>query len=323
MSLGLALVAGAVEAGAGYPDIVYRAIGHPVTWMGRLIAWADKRWNSEQGSPVEQRTHGIMLVVVLFAISLFAGLLISKFFHSFLPSFLALIPVAILASSLLAQRSLYEHVEAVAVALDKSLDSGREAVSMIVGRDTRELNEAGVCRAAIESLAESFSDGIVAPMFWLTIAGLPGGIAYKAINTADSMIGHKTDKYIDFGFAAARTDDFMNWLPARLSVLWLALAAVAVPGTSPFKAFAVARRDARMHESPNAGWPEAAMAGALGIRLMGPRTYDGVVVNNEWMGDGRVFLKPTDIRTALRLYRAACGLQLGVLAVLFALTFLW
>ena len=291
--------------------------------MGRLIAWADERWNSEQDSPVQQRSQGIALVVALLAISLFAGLLISKFFHSFLPSFIAVVPIAILASSLLAQRSLHDHVDAVAAALDQSLDRGRQAVSMIVGRDTRELNESGVCRAAIESLAESFSDGIVAPMFWLAIAGLSGGIAYKAINTADSMIGHKTEKYIDFGWAAARTDDVLNWLPARLSVLWLVLAAVVVPGTSPWRALTVARRDARLHDSPNAGWPEAAMAGALGVRLMGPRTYDGELVNDEWMGDGRVFVRIADIRTALRLYRTACGLQLGVLAILFVLTFFW
>ncbi len=203
------------------------------------------------------------------------------------------------------------------------LPPARQAVSMIVGRDTRELNESGVCRAAIESLAESFSDGIVAPMFWLVITGLSGGIAYKAINTADSMIGHKTERYIDFGWAAARTDDVLNWLPARLSVLWLVLAAVVVPGTSPWRALTVALRDARLHDSPNAGWPEAAMAGALGVRLMGPRTYDGVLVNNPWMGDGRVFARISDIRTALRLYRTACGLQLGVLAILFVLTFYW
>jgi adenosylcobinamide-phosphate synthase len=323
MFLGLALVAGAIEAGVGYPDIVYRAIGHPVTWIGRLIAWADGRWNSEQDSSAEQRNEGIALVVALLLISLFAGLLISEFFHSFLPSFIAMVPIAILASSLLAQRSLHDHVDAVAAALDQSVDRGRQAVSMIVGRDTKELSESGVCRAAIESLAESFSDGIVAPMFWLTIAGLSGGIAYKAINTADSMIGHKTEKYIDFGWAAARTDDVLNWLPARLSVLWLVLAAVVVPGTSPWRALTVARRDARLHDSPNAGWPEAAMAGALGVRLMGPRSYDGVPVNHDWMGDGRVFIRIADIRTALRLYRTACGLQLGVLAILFVLTFFW
>jgi adenosylcobinamide-phosphate synthase len=323
MFLGLALVAGAIEAGVGYPDAVYRAIGHPVTWIGRLIAWADGRWNSDQDSSDERRSEGIALVVGLLAISLFAGVLISKFFHSFLPSFIALVPIAILASTLLAQRSLYDHVDAVAAALDQSLDRGRRAVAMIVGRDTKELNESDVCRAAIESLAESFSDGVVAPMFWLAIGGLSGGIAYKAINTADSMIGHKTEKYIDFGWAAARTDDVLNWLPARLSVLWLVLAAVLVPGTSPWRALTVAQRDARLHDSPNAGWPEAAMAGALGVRLMGPRTYDGELVDNEWMGDGRDVIRIADIRTALRLYRVACGIQLGVLAILLVLTFLW
>jgi len=152
--------------------------------------------------------------------------------------------------------------------------------------------------------------------------GLSGGIAYKAINTADSMIGHKTDRYIDFGWAAARTDDVVNWPAARLSALWLALAAVFVPGASPAKALAAAWRDAGKHDSPNAGWPEAAMAGALGLRLMGPRTYDGEMVQKGWMGDGRFALKAADIRAALKLYRVACGVQLGVLAVLFGLTFL-
>jgi adenosylcobinamide-phosphate synthase len=323
MFLGLALLAGAVEVAVGYPDAVYRAIGHPVTWIGRLIGWADAKWNSEQDSPVEQRSQGIALVVALLAISLLAGLMITQVFHSFLPSFIALVPIAVLASSLLAQRSLHDHVDAVAAALDQSLDRGRHAVSMIVGRDTKDLDESSVCRAAIESLAESFSDGVVAPMFWLALAGLPGGIAYKAINTADSMIGHKTEKYIDFGWAAARTDDVLNWIPARLSVLWLVLAAVLVPGTSPWRALVVARRDARLHDSPNAGWPEAAMAGALGVQLMGPRSYDGVQLAHPWMGEGRAILRIADIRTALRLYRTACGLQLGVLALLVVLTFFW
>jgi adenosylcobinamide-phosphate synthase len=193
---------------------------------------------------------------------------------------------------------------------------------MIVGRDTKELDEAGICRAAIESLAESLCDGIVAPMLWIAVAGLPGGIAYKAINTADSMIGHKTPLYIDFGWAAARSDDVANWPAARLAVLWLALGALFVPGASPWRALAVAWRDAGKHASPNAGWPEAAMAGALGLRLMGPRSYEGERVAGQWMGDGRFALKAADIQTALDLYRAACGVQLGVLAILLGLTFL-
>jgi adenosylcobinamide-phosphate synthase len=321
MSLGLALIAGAVEAGVGYPDAFYRAIGHPVTWIGRLIAWADERWNSAEPGP-QQRLRGIMLLSVLVIGSLLIGLVIARLFQVLLPPPLPLLLVAILASSLIAQRSLHDHVEAVAEALAKGVEPGREAVAMIVGRDTRELDEAGICRAAIESLAESFCDGIVAPIFWIAVAGLPGGIAYKAINTADSMIGHKTDRYIDFGWAAARTDDVANWPAARLAALWLALGAFFVAGASPRQALAVAWRDARKHDSPNAGWPEAAMAGALGLRLMGPRSYEGEPVQKGWMGDGRFALKAADIRTALKLYRAACGVQLGVLAILFGLTFL-
>jgi len=322
MSLGLALIAGAVEAGVGYPDALYRAIGHPVTWIGRLIAWADNRWNSDGETGPQQRLRGIMLVATLVILSLLGGLLVARLFFLLLPPLLALIPIALLASSLLAQRSLHDHVEAVADALVKSVEQGRETVAMIVGRDTKELDEAGVCRAAIESLAESFCDGIAAPIFWIAVAGLPGGIAYKAINTADSMIGHKTSRYIDFGWAAARTDDVVTWPAARLAALWLALGAFFVPGASPRRALAIAWRDAAKHDSPNAGWPEAAMAGALGLRLMGPRRYEGELADHDWMGDGRFALKAADIRTALQLYRAACSVQLGVLAILFAFTFL-
>ena len=290
--------------------------------MGRLIAWADKTWNSEDDSPVEQRMHGIAFVVLLVVLSLLVGFIIVRLCDLFLPPLLALLLSAVLASSLLAQRSLYAHVQAVADALgSKGLAAGREAVAQIVGRDTKELDEEGVCRAAIESLAESFCDGVVAPLFWMTLLGLPGALAYKAINTADSMIGHKTWRYADFGWAAARTDDLVNWPAARLAVLWLALAA-AVTGLSPAGALANAWRDAGKHDSPNAGWPEAAMAGALGVRLMGPRRYDGEFVDHGWIGSGRVVLKAVDIRTALRLYRAACGMQLVVLAVVVALSWL-
>jgi adenosylcobinamide-phosphate synthase len=322
MSLGLALIAGAVEAGVGYPDTLYRAIGHPVTWIGRLIAWADNRWNSEEDTDVQQRVHGIVLTATLVIGGLLIGLLISRLFYVLLPPVVALVPIAILATSLVAQKSLHEHVEAVADALDLGLEKGRDAVAMIVGRDTKELDQSAVCRAAIESLAESFCDGIVAPLFWLALLGLPGGIAYKAINTADSMIGHKTERYLYFGWAAARTDDVMNWPAARLAALWIALGALFVKGASPWQALVITWRDARKHDSPNAGWTEAAMAGALGVRLMGPRTYGGELVHGEWMGKGRIAASAADIRTALRIYRAACGVQLGVLAILFGLTFL-
>jgi adenosylcobinamide-phosphate synthase len=322
MSAGLALVTAVIEAAVGYPDILYRLIGHPVTWMGRLIAWADDAWNSEDDSPVEQRMHGVMFVLLLVMLSLLVGFIIGRLCELLLPHLLALLLSALIASSLLAQRSLYAHVQAVADALgSKGLVAGREAVAHIVGRDTKELDEAGVCRAAIESLAESFCDGVVAPLFWMALLGLPGAIAYKAINTADSMIGHKTSKYIDFGWAAARTDDVVNWPAARLAVLWLALGAAAT-GLSPGGALATVWRDAVKHDSPNAGWPEAAMAGALGVRLLGPRSYDGEFVDEAWMGTGRIDVKADDVRTALRLYRAACGVQLLVLAILVVLSWL-
>ena len=292
--------------------------------MGRLIAWADESWNSEEDSPGEQRTRGIVFELMLVVVALLVGFIIVSFCYLLLYRFqvLALLLSAFFASSLIAQRSLHAHVQAVADALgSKGLAAGREAVAAIVGRDTKELDESGVCRAAIESLAESFCDGVVAPIFWMTLLGLPGAVAYKAINTADSMIGHKTWKYVDFGWAAARTDDVVNWPAARLAVLWLA-AAAALIRLSPSGALVTAWRDARKHESPNAGWPEAAMAGALGVRLMGPRSYNGETVDHGWMGDGRVELKTIDIRQALHLYRAACGMQLAVLAVLVAISWL-
>jgi adenosylcobinamide-phosphate synthase len=322
MSIGLALIAGIIDAGVGYPDALYRTIGHPVTWIGRLIAWGDRQWNSDAEVGWRHRTRGALLMGGLVLLCLLVGLLLARLLHLLLPPWLALIATAVLASSLIAQHSLHAHVAAVADALGKSVEAGRDAVAMIVGRDTKELDEAGICRAAIESLAESLCDGIVAPMLWIAVAGLPGGIAYKAINTADSMIGHKTPLYIDFGWAAARSDDVANWPAARLAALWLALGALFVSGASPWRALAVAWRDAGKHASPNAGWPEAAMAGALGLRLMGPRSYEGERVAGQWMGDGRFALKAADIRTALDLYRAGCGVQLGVLAILLGLTFL-
>ena len=323
MSVELALIAVALEAIVGYPDAVYRAIGHPVTWIGRLIAWGDRAWNSEDEAFGQSRIQGVALLLLLLAASLIAGLVISRLCDRLLPHLLALLVCAVFASALLAQRSLYDHVAAVADALEKGgVEAGRQAVSMIVGRDTRELDEGAVSRATIESLAESFSDGVVAPLFWMMVAGLPGAIAYKAINTADSMIGHKSERYLAFGWAAARTDDLVNLPASRLSALWLVLAAGAVPGLSPGRAIAAVWRDAGHHASPNAGWPEAAMAGALGARLAGPRLYDGDLIEDHWMGDGRSELTAKDIRAALRLYRTACGIQIAVLALLVLLSWL-
>ena len=311
----LALIAVATEAIIGYPDAVYRLVGHPVTWIGRLITWCDQAWNSPHRSDEERRGRGVLTLLLLIAVAVVAGLVITYLVDEILPSSAALLACGVLASSLLAQRSLDTHVLAVATALEQGgLEAGRQAVSHIVGRDTRSLDEAAVCRAAIESLAENFSDGVVAPLF-LVVGGLPGALAYKAINPADSMIGHKSERYLAFGWASARCDDLVNLPASRLSALWLALAA-ALLGLSPRAALATVWRDSGHHRSPNAGWPEAAMAGALTIRLSGPRMYHGAPVQEPWVGEGTSDLTAHHIRAALKLYRVACGLQIAVLVVL-------
>jgi adenosylcobinamide-phosphate synthase len=226
------------------------------------------------------------------------------------PASLAL--TALIASSLIAQRSLDAHVLAVAEALAAGLAAGRETAAKIVGRDVAKLDEAGVARAAIESLAENFSDAVVAPAFWLALGGLPGGACYKVINTADSMIGRRTQRHAAFGFAAAKLDDFVNFCPARLSACLVVIAACFAPRASARAAWHTMRRDARGHPSPNAGWPEAAFAGALGLRLGGPRVYGEVRINDAWIGSGD---EPSrqDIMRALTLYRIACGVHWAAL----------
>jgi len=223
--------------------------------------------------------------------------------------------VALAASTLLAQRSLHRHVVAVATALEtEDLGAARSAVSHIVGRDTAALDAAGIARAAIESLAENFSDAVVAPIMWMAIAGLPGAALYKAINTADSMIGHRTRRYEAFGWAAARLDDLVNLPGSRLSALLLIAAAGLSKNASANGAWRAMRRDAARHRSPNAGYPEAAMAGALGLSLAGPRVYGGVPVDDATMGDGRRDADAADIVRALALYRRADAILLALLA---------
>lgn len=217
--------------------------------------------------------------------------------------------LGLLMSTLIAQQSLYTHVGDVAKAIELSgVEGGRIAVSRIVGRDPEALDEAGIARAAIESLAENFSDGIVAPIFWGLVLGLPGMLAYKTINTMDSMIGHKTPRHLDFGRTAAKLDDIVNLPASRLSALLLIVAGFVLRGASAANAWRAVRRDARRHKSPNAGWPEAALAGALGFAIAGPRRYHGVLVSDPWMNDGgRWQLKAADIRAGLALYWRACA----------------
>jgi len=219
--------------------------------------------------------------------------------------------------ALLAQRELFDRVRAVGRALaGDGLAAGRRAVAHLVGRDPERLDEFGVSRAAIESLAENFSDAVVAPVFWYAVLGLPGLMIHKAVNTMDSMIGHRSERYRAFGFVAARLDDVLNLIPARLSALFIAAAAFVVPSARPGRAFAVAVRDAGKHRSPNAGWPEGAMAGALGLALAGPRVYADYSVNDPWIGDGRAMAGPRDIRRALYVYAAACLINAGFVATI-------
>jgi adenosylcobinamide-phosphate synthase len=288
----------------GYPRQLLSAIGHPVIWMGALISWLDRRLNKGN-----RRLNGVLALLILLAVT--AAITITIRYAVGLVPFGWVIE-AILATSFLAQKELGRAVRAVADALAHSLDAGRQQVAQIVGRDPDLLDEAGVSRAAIESLAESTSDGIVAPLFWLALGGLPGIALYKAINTADSMIGHKSEEYLQFGWASARLDDLVNWLPARLSALLVAAASFWVKGADAEKAWTTALRDAKKHASPNAGWPEAAFAGALGFSLGGPRAYAGEVVDLPSLGSGRRDLTPADIKTALTLYAMVLNLALGL-----------
>ena len=305
LSLRLGLLAAAllIDAAAGYPQALYRRIGHPVTWIGALISRLDRSLNIEGQAFGWRKTAGVVALLVLLAVAIAPALLMQYALAVSCPGLAAL---ALLASTLSAARSLDIHVAAVATALETGgLTAGRIAVSQIVGRDPDALDEAGVSRAAIESLAENFSDGVVAPALWFAVFGLPGMLAYKAINTADSMIGHRTPRHEAFGWAAARLDDVVNLPASRLSGLLLTLAACGMPGAFPRNAMRSIFRDASKHRSPNAGWPEAAMAGALGMKIAGPRAYHGAMGDFAYMGDGRAALTAADIRRSLTLYRLA------------------
>lgn len=307
MGLLLAPLVLLIERLIGYPDALFRRIGHPVTWMGALIGRLDRSLNRGEG----RRGRGVLALILLLGVTGGVSLAISLLAR-WLPFGWGL--EALVATSLIAQKSLRDHVRAVETGLRQSLAKGRRAVAMIVGRDPERLDRAGVARAAIESLAESSSDGVIAPLFWFLIGGLPGLALYKAANTADSMIGHLNARYREFGWAAAKFDDLVNLIPARLCALLIAGAAMVTPGARPDAALATALRDARRHESPNAGWPEAAFAGALGFRLGGPRAYEGEVVDLPSFGDGRADLGADDIARALVLYDRLLDLALAVTA---------
>jgi adenosylcobinamide-phosphate synthase len=279
-ALSVMAVALLVDTLIGDPSWLYRRVPHPVTLMGRAIGAADTGCNRLDMSPCRRRAAGVAVLAVLAAATAAAAFAVHHLLAGVRWGWLV---EGVLASALLAQHSLYRHVGAVERALRRDgLPAGRVAVGMIVGRDVSVLGAAGVRRAAIESLAENLSDGVVAPLFWGCLLGLPGIAVYKLVNTADSMIGHRTPRHGAFGWAAARLDDVLNLAPARLTGLLIGLCARSR------RSLRVMLRDARAHRSPNAGWPEAAMAGALGIRLSGPRRYGTSLAAEPWLGgEGR------------------------------------
>ncbi|MCK1715391.1 MULTISPECIES: adenosylcobinamide-phosphate synthase CbiB [unclassified Bradyrhizobium] len=306
---GAMVVAMAVDALVGWPSWLFARIGHPVTWLGRLIAAVDAAWNRPSDPPALRRAAGVAGALVAIALAVALGWTLQSAL-SF--GWMQIALVGVLAWPLVALRSLHDHVAAVAKPLQAGDIAGaREAVARIVGRDPAALDDAGIARAAIESLAENASDGIVAPVFWGALFGLPGILGYKAINTLDSMIGHRTERHETFGWAAARIDDVANFVPARLTGFLFVLLA-------PRRAEALScmTRDARRHRSPNAGWPEAAMAGALGVRLSGPRIYHDSTTNEPWLNEGARDPLAADITDALAVYRRAMLLLAGVLAIL-------
>jgi len=313
-ALFIVVAALAFDALIGDPDWLWGRLAHPVALIGAAIGFLDRTFNREDWSQQQRKSAGIASTAVIVATTGLIGLVLQMTLQQ---AFAGKVALALIASVFIAQRSLYQHVARVRSAFAESgLAGAREAVSMIVGRDPQQLDEAGVCRAAIESCAENFSDGVVAPVFWLALLGLPGLIAYKAINTADSMIGHHSQQHQAFGWAAARLDDLVNLVPARLSALLLAFAA-PVAGGSISTSLRVMKRDASKHRSPNAGWPESAVAGALGLALAGPRRYAEQMVADPYLNaEATRPAVPDDIGRALDLYTVACVIEAAIYAAL-------
>lgn len=310
----LALLAGAILLDwlIGDPPWLWRVLPHPVVMIGKLIGFLEKRLNRIRFSDGLRRFYGILTVLIVVGLSALVGWALHRYTAQFRFGWIAEL---VLVAILLAQRDLFDHVRRVRQGLIKGgVEGGRAAVSHIVGRDPASLDSYGVARAGIESLAENFADGVVAPAFWYVMFGPAGILAYKAINTLDSMIGHRSPRYVNFGWAAARLDDLANLIPARLSGLFIALGALFIPKASMGKALMTIGRDAGKHRSPNAGWPEAAMAGALDLALAGPRRYGSEVVNDPWIGKGRAKCNAQDMRRALMLFALACLMQFAAVS---------
>lgn len=313
MNLLVALTALIFERLVGYPDWLYKVIRHPVVWIGVLISFLDRFLNNEISSSKMRRLKGGIALFIVISIVLIIAISLSLFLRLFVGGLLI---EAVLASTMLAQKSLRDFVEAVGKALGESIEKGRAAVAHIVGRDPSQLDESEVAKAAVESLAENTADGVVAPLFWMMLFGLPGAALYKAINTADSMVGYRNEKYMDFGWASAKLDDLVNYPASRLCGFLFVANAFLREKWSGKQAYQVMMRDAGEHVSPNAGWPEAAMAGALGLKLGGPRSYEGREVKLPTMGHGRDFLTKTDIKIAIEFFRWSMTLAVVILGVI-------
>lgn len=308
--LALALV---VETFVGYPAPLQKLVGHPVEWLGQLIAYLDEGLNDEEASDRDRRMAGILAAAIICLLPALVAAIIAWALAKIPGGFVINV---LLATTFIAQKSLRDHVTAVVNALPRSLPEARTEVAKIVGRDVTNLDESGVAKAALETLAENTADGIVGPAFWYALLGLPGLVAYKAINTADSMIGHKSEKYRAFGWASARLDDLVNLIPARLTGLLFSAAALLDSKSAARDSLKAMWRDAGKHRSPNAGWPEAAMAGALGLKFGGPRDYEGETLQLPEMGNGRSTINAADIKAGLALYEHALVLLLGVAVIL-------
>ena len=312
-SVALATIALLVEGFVGYPAALQQRIGHPVQWIGALITYLDDGLNDPEATASSNRLNGVLALIALIVCCALPAYIVVRL--------LGLVPYGwvlniVIATAFIAQKSLSDHVQAVADVLPHSLADARAAVSKIVGRDTTVLDESGVATATLETLAENASDGVVAPVLWYALLGLPGLVAYKAINTADSMIGHKSEKFLNFGWAAARLDDLINLPASRLTGALFTLAALTHGKQAMQHARDAMWRDASKHNSPNAGWPEAAMAGALGLQFGGPRSYQGEQVALPTMGNGRKPQTEKDITDGLSLFRNAMALLLLVGAIL-------
>src|SRR5512144_674431 len=310
----LLLAALALEPLLSEPRGPFAKLPHPVRLIGRLVRLLDRKLNREDRSEADRRGRGIVVVLSVCLLAASAGAAGTwpsrQVPFGWLPELAWMI-------SMMAQRSLFRHVRRVGEALrDGGIEAGRAQVAHIVGRDVRGLDQHGVARAAIESCAENFSDAVVAPTLWYVLFGLPGMLVYKAINTMDSMIGYRSERYLAFGWATARLDDAVNLIPARLAGLYLAGAAFALRDADPARGLRTMIEEAGKHRSPNAGWPQAAMAGALGLSLAGPRRYLGIVIDDPWIGDGTALATTRDVIRALSLFAAACVINAFAVAAL-------